>query len=399
MNFIKGIGLGMINDATSSIKNGLTNTVRHNLGITITYPQVMQFETYSVSRIIENWVMMRIPKNIKDVKITGDRRKNSLQAKIGINNRSKHTVKLDNFTYMVYEPFASSSSTGRDGEIINTPICKLSIMGLNYGLHYAKLCKYIDKEVTRINKTSHHRRSISVTSISKGCSSTSFEKGRSRETIYGDHVKKLFDGVEGWMMSKDIYEDLEIPYKLGILLLGPPGTGKTSVVKALSTELCKNINIISPTLLKDPEKLQSQFNNTITNNIILLEDIDRIIIEHKKSTTDTSDIVGTLLNVLDGVVSVPGSIIIATANEIDELPEAMIRPGRFDLVINVNGIKGDDVLRLVSRYKIKSMNIDLEYIKNHPIGCYDEETGLYNPSKVQNILMGIKTQESIKGIK
>lgn len=401
MGFIKNIGLDILNDTTRKVKDTTIDTLSSTLSVTVTY-RSMSTAFQPTSQAIDEWVLKKMGKRRNHVTVESyNDRKGGSKVVIKQDLYTKTNIKLDNFTYVIYEPRAIneivSMGAGPRGGNSKEIVSKITITGLNYGKYYAELCQYINKHIK--GKDEIAKGGINITNLGHGGRENyNYEKVRHHNTVLGSHIPEILNGVKGWEKSKRVYERLEIPYKLGILLIGPPGTGKTSAVKVLATETNRSIININPSLLRDKDELIEAITERRTeNSILLLEDIDRIIIEYKK-LSDGTDIIGTLLNLLDGVTSMNGTIIAATANEIHELPEAMIRPGRFDLVINVDGITDRDVKILINRYKIKSMNVDLEYIRNHDIGCYDKETGLYNPSKVQNILMSIKTQEAIKEI-
>jgi SpoVK/Ycf46/Vps4 family AAA+-type ATPase len=161
------------------------------------------------------------------------------------------------------------------------------------------------------------------------------------DVIIDASIKRLIkDDFNSFMKKKEWFAKKHLPYRRGYLMHGPPGNGKTSVVKALLTEA----KIPSFTMKKyfgseAEEHFEEMFNKAsqTENAIILLEDIDRIfatkVVEKDSSMAAVS--FSTFLNCLDGVSNADGLIVIATANNPKNLDSAILeRPGRFDRVVN-----------------------------------------------------------------
>ncbi|KAG4414803.1 hypothetical protein IFR04_012075 [Cadophora malorum] len=163
------------------------------------------------------------------------------------------------------------------------------------------------------------------------------------------------------------YSNRGIPYRRGYLLYGPPGTGKSSLSFAIAGYFKLKIYIVS---LNSPamneENLSTLFTDLPKQCVVLLEDIDTAGLTHTRdSKPETSEepkslitrlpgasaIVPTapphtnssgrislsaLLNILDGVASQEGRVLIMTTNHKDKLDEALIRPGRVDMAVEFN---------------------------------------------------------------
>ncbi|KAL5322509.1 hypothetical protein ACEPPN_010482 [Leptodophora sp. 'Broadleaf-Isolate-01'] len=154
------------------------------------------------------------------------------------------------------------------------------------------------------------------------------------------------------------YSNRGIPYRRGYLLYGPPGTGKTSLCFATAGYFKLPIYIVS---LNSPamneENLSTLFSELPKQCVVLLEDIDTAGLTHSRDDkTQNSEeaapvtalpgvspslannsnnriSLSGLLNVLDGVASHEGRVLIMTTNHREKLDEALIRPGRVDMSV------------------------------------------------------------------
>ena len=132
------------------------------------------------------------------------------------------------------------------------------------------------------------------------------------------------------------YADRGIPYQRGYLLHGPPGTGKSSFSLSLAGEYELDIYTLQLSGISD-SKLMKLFAELPPHCIVLLEDVD-VAGMGRRDDVDTDQennpgpgvTLSGLLNVLDGVSSQEGRVLIMTTNHIEHLDEALIRPGRAD---------------------------------------------------------------------
>lgn len=152
------------------------------------------------------------------------------------------------------------------------------------------------------------------------------------------------------------YANRGIPYRRGYLLYGPPGTGKSSLSLALAGYFRMKIYIVSLSSINATEEgLTSLFSNLPTRCLVLLEDIDTAGLTHTREEPDATPApdsnpnspkppstntgsggrlsLSGLLNILDGVASQEGRLLIMTTNHIDKLDKALIRPGRVDMIV------------------------------------------------------------------
>lgn len=153
-----------------------------------------------------------------------------------------------------------------------------------------------------------------------------------KESVVGD--------IQDFMGRQEWYTERGIPYRRGYLLYGPPGTGKSSFIQALAGELDYGIALInlSQRGLTD-DALVSLLTKVPSRTIVLLEDADATF--NKRRKTDEEGYTGAnvtfsgLLNALDGVATGEERIAFLTTNHIDKLDEALIRPGRVDMMVRI----------------------------------------------------------------
>jgi chaperone BCS1 len=155
--------------------------------------------------------------------------------------------------------------------------------------------------------------------------------------------EKVKDGI-----LKDIKEFLDkrtqkwytargLLYKRGYLLHGPPGTGKSSFCRSITGYCELDIYTLGLSSLTD-SALSKLFIELPSRCIILLEDVDAVGLEQKdaggyqnqKDKLKSGVSLSGLLNVLDGVSSHEGRILMMTTNHLHELDEALIQPGRVN---------------------------------------------------------------------
>lgn len=213
-------------------------------------------------------------------------------------------------------------------------------------------------------------------------SMTRFRTTRSLTNIYGDTIRKLRKHVEFFMNNRAWYESRGIPYTLGILLYGPPGTGKTSVIKALAHDFGRHIvdvklsdhitnTQLSNMFLSDEIHVMKNDGSGNTervrvpmeDRIMVLEDIDCVSATFARKADGVGmssampevdephpekPTLATFLNLLDGILETPGRILIMTTNHPEVLDDALVRPGRVDIVCNLDRCSGSEVAEILT---------------------------------------------------
>lgn len=162
-----------------------------------------------------------------------------------------------------------------------------------------------------------------------------------------DIKDELAEVVEWPLKYPDLFSEGDVKPPKGLLLYGRPGTGKTLIAKAVATTSESNfISIKGPELLSkwvgESEKgVREVFRKArqAAPCIIFFDEIDSIAPRRNTSSgTDshvTERMVSQLLTEIDGLEDLKGVVIIGATNRPDIIDEALLRPGRFDRIIEV----------------------------------------------------------------
>ncbi len=161
-----------------------------------------------------------------------------------------------------------------------------------------------------------------------------------------DVKQELKEAVELPLKDPEVFERFGIRPKRGILLYGPPGTGKTLLAKAVATESNANfIAVNGPEVLSkwvgESEKAVREIFRKARQSaptVIFIDELDAIAPrrgEGEGGTRVTERIVNTLLTEMDGIKSNKQIFVIGATNRPDIIDPALMRPGRFDKVIEV----------------------------------------------------------------
>src|SRR5436305_1322295 len=161
-----------------------------------------------------------------------------------------------------------------------------------------------------------------------------------------DKVKDLLtEGVEWPLRYPEIYSHARVEPPRGVLLSGPPGSGKTVIARALANQCEANfISIKGPELLSkwvgESEKgIREVFRRAkqAAPCIVFFDEIDALA-PHRGGDIDGhvgDRVIAQLLTEMDGVEGRAGVIVVAGTNRTELIDTALLRPGRFDLVVEL----------------------------------------------------------------
>jgi SpoVK/Ycf46/Vps4 family AAA+-type ATPase len=215
-----------------------------------------------------------------------------------------------------------------------------------------------------------------------------FYSNKAFSNIYGSEIRKIEQRIRFFMDNKQWYDSKGIPYQLGIMLSGVPGSGKTSCIRAISKLTNRHIvnvnfaNITTASQLKNlfySDKIQVYTDNTMSNmatyfipieqRVYVLEEIDAIgdIVKqrtHAKKThahmpmNDELTLM-EILTILDGTMETPGRIIIMTSNHPEQLDKALIRPGRIDVHAHLGYADREQIKEMYEGYMDTAFPMEL----------------------------------------
>jgi transitional endoplasmic reticulum ATPase len=199
----------------------------------------------------------------------------------------------------------------------------------------------------------------------------------------------LREAVEMPLKNPQAFEKIGIRQIKGVLLVGPPGTGKTLIAKAIATE--RESNFIS---IKGPEvlsKFVGESEKTVRELfrkarlaapcIIFIDEIDSIarVRGSSEDTRVTERVVDTLLMEMDGLKELKDVVVLAATNRPDEIDPALIRPGRFDKIID---IPMPDAKARLSIFQVHTKRMPLENVSLEELA---NETENYTGAEIENL--------------
>src|SRR5947209_259268 len=146
--------------------------------------------------------------------------------------------------------------------------------------------------------------------------------------LRGSLKEEIFNDLSQFFASRSTYEEYGIPWKRGILFVGPPGNGKTHAVKALINSMeqpCLYVKSFRlPHGAPDEMSIRQMFDRARRTSpcVLVLEDLDSLLTPQNRSF---------FLNELDGFAANIGIVTLATTNHPERLDPAILdRPSRFD---------------------------------------------------------------------
>jgi chaperone BCS1 len=226
------------------------------------------------------------------------------------------------------------------------------------------------------------------------------KRKRSLDTVYMPASTKdaVIKAIKDFLAAEEWYAARGIPWRMGLMFEGGPGTGKTTLATALAGYFDKSLYSMNLASVGSDETLLHAFSSAQKNGIILIEDVDgfeaaqdrgNIEIETspagseqlpqemplefpewptsdadqasfissflsappvtaKRGTTKTQSpnqvTISGLLNAIDGVAATEGRILIMTTNDISKLDPALLRSGRIDHKFTIGHLTPADVL-------------------------------------------------------
>ena len=188
----------------------------------------------------------------------------------------------------------------------------------------------------------------------------------------GDTIQQLREMVELPLRYPELFTRLGVDPPKGVLLHGPPGTGKTRLARAVANESeASFFTINGPEIMgsaygESERRLREVFEEAAKSSpsIVFIDEIDSIAPKRSQSPGEAEKrLVAQLLTLMDGLHARSHIVVIAATNRPDALDEALRRPGRFDreIVIGVPDESGRrEVLGIHTRGMPLGEGVDLD---------------------------------------
>ncbi|CAI5739265.1 unnamed protein product [Peronospora destructor] len=202
---------------------------------------------------------------------------------------------------------------------------------------------------------------IRLTNQSRGSTRTVFKPNFDFTKLGIGGLDKEFNDIfrrafASRLFPTDVIQKLGIQHVRGMLLFGPPGCGKTLIARKISQAMtAKEPKVVNgPEILdkfvgeserkirelfSDARKDQEELGDESDVHIIIFDEIDAICKQRGSSTSGTGigdSVVNQLLTQIDGVDSLNNVLVIGMTNRKDMLDEALMRPGRLEVQIEIN---------------------------------------------------------------
>lgn len=179
-------------------------------------------------------------------------------------------------------------------------------------------------------------------------------KARPLDSVILPHDQKarIVDDLAAFLGQRERYEAEGLPYHRGYLFHGPPGTGKTSMARALATHFGLDLYFAQLTSIEADEQLMQLIGTIPPGSMLLLEDIDVLHGATSRVDVQKGITLAGLLNALDGVVTPSGLVTVMTTNRRASIDDALGREGRVDLDEPFELLNHDSVLvdELIDRF-------------------------------------------------
>jgi len=200
----------------------------------------------------------------------------------------------------------------------------------------------------------------------------------------GDQIQEVKETVELPLTQPELFDEIGVEPPKGVLLYGPPGTGKTLIAKAVAqqsdatfihmsgSELVHKFIGEGAQLVRDIFEMAREK----APSIVFIDEIDAVgSIRTHDGTTGSAEVNRTMMQLLaelDGFRMRGDIKVIAATNRIDILDPALLRPGRFDRVIEIpmpNAEARQKILEIHVRNMALSTDVDLQRIVKETEGA------------------------------
>ena len=191
-------------------------------------------------------------------------------------------------------------------------------------------------------------------------------------------VKEELEEIIDFLKEPQKYRDLDIRLPKGVLLVGPPGVGKTLISKAVAGEAGvpffyqSGASFVHIYVGMGAKRVSELFKKAkeMAPSIIFIDEIDAVGKSRGEFRNDEREAtLNQLLTEMDGFEDSSGVIVIGATNKIDVLDEALLRAGRFDRRIHISLPDFEDRVKTLELYLVhKPNNVDIAYVSRMTVG-------------------------------
>lgn len=207
------------------------------------------------------------------------------------------------------------------------------------------------------------------------------DQGQRGVQIHGSVQKTSWDDIGGLSETKKtVKEAVEWPLTRsnelrkfgikpprGVLLFGPPGCGKTLIARAVATSLKSSFFSISAAAvyqmyLGESERVVRELfalARQRSPSVVFVDEIDAMVGKRGKATGVSERVLSTFLNEMDGVTELNDVVVVAATNRIEDIDDALKRPGRFDCLVEVKPCQNENDVREILNVCTRKMPLEI----------------------------------------
>ncbi|MCF6206121.1 MAG: ATP-dependent metallopeptidase FtsH/Yme1/Tma family protein [Sulfurovum sp.] len=218
-------------------------------------------------------------------------------------------------------------------------------------------------------------------------------------------VKEELEEIIDFLKAPQKYRELDIRLPKGVLLVGPPGVGKTLISKAVAGEAGvpffyqSGASFVHIYVGMGAKRVSELFRKAkqMAPSIIFIDEIDAVGKSRGEFRNDEREAtLNQLLTEMDGFEENSGVIVIGATNKIDVLDEALLRAGRFDRRIHISLPDLEDRIKTLELYLAhKPHQVDIEHVARMTVGFNSAALDtLTNEAAIHAMREGRKTVET-----